>query len=147
MKWLTQYSKKDIPFTCAGDRYEWTWKEHIDKNGVLQLVHDKQKDLYAEIQSHADSVDLKILIARYENGDPSALNQRQAQYQDIMDLPKSLADCLNKVIETEQYFNAMPVDFRQHFNHSASQFAAQLGTEEYSAFVEKYKEEHNVGTE
>lgn len=138
--WKTQYNQKGIcPPTEPGSPFEWTWKEQYDKNGYCTVVHDRQFNMQEEIQSHAESVDLEILIARYESGDLDALNQKQPSFADIIDVPNSYADVMNMRAATKRYFYDLPIEVRSEFNQDFEQFAAQLGSEECNAIFEKYK--------
>lgn len=142
--WKTQYNVKgQCNPTESGSAYEWTWKEQYDEKGVLSVVHDKEVNKQEEIQSHAESVDLKVLIARYENGDMSALNQKQPSFADIIEMPNSYADVMNMRAQTKRYFYDLPIQVRAEFNHDFDQFAAQLGSSECDAIFEKYKKEAN----
>lgn len=143
MRWKNQYNVKSIPCpsTEPGSPYEWTWKEHYDEKGVLSIVHDKQKNVQEEIQSHAESVDLHVLIARYENGDLGALNQKEPTFADIIEVPNSYADVMNMRATTKRYFYDLPVEIRAQFNHDFDQFAAQLGTENCSNILNSYRKE------
>lgn len=143
--WKTQYNQKGVcNSTPSGTGTEWTWKEQFDDKGVLSIVHDKLRNVQEEIQSHAESVDLKVLIARYENGDMSALNQKQPSFADIIDVPNSYADVMNMRATTKRYFYDLPVNVRAEFNHDFDQFAAALGTDECNAIFDKYKKGETV---
>lgn len=146
MIWKTQYTAKadHDQSTNPGSPYEWTWKEEYDEKGVCTVVHDKQKNLQEEIQSHADSVNLEVLISRYENGDFTALNQKEPSFADIIEVPNSYADVMNMRAQTKRYFYDLPIEVRREFNFDFDQFAAQLGTEDCSNILAKYKKGETV---
>lgn len=129
MDFRTVYSKRPRYYSESGEQEYWTWKIIYDKSGRELLVHDQKKSMYSEIQSHADSVDIHVLIDRYERGDFDALNSGNAQFADIVDMPKSLAELYQRTKDTENYFNGLPKDVREKYNFSASEFLASFDKE------------------
>lgn len=121
-------------FSNSGDRFKKTYSLRVDEDGVLGLVETGKDDLYAEIQSHADSVDIDLLINRYINGDASALSNRFGSYGDFTDIPNNYAAVLNTLMKAEEYFNSLNPGVRSNFNNSFSQFIASLGSD---AFLQK----------
>lgn len=102
-----------------------------DDHGRVVLEPSGQTDMYAFIQSHADSVDINILLQRYKNGEIDVLNKVQSYYADITDLPKTFADVLNTVKAGEDAFAALPVETRALFNHSMSEWLATMGSKDW----------------
>lgn len=143
MLWKTQFNQIGMvcPPTEPGSAYEWTWKEEYDEKGAMSVVPDKLVNKQEEIQSFAESVDLKVLIARYENGDLGALNQREPSFADIIDVPNSYADVMNMRAETKRYFYQLPIEMRARFNHDFEQFAAQLGSEDCNKIFAEFRKE------
>lgn len=82
--------------------------------------------LYSFIQSHADSVDIHVLLARYKNGEVDALSRVQGAYGDFTDMPTTYAELLNRVNEGKAFFESLPVDIRAKFDHNFAQFMAGM---------------------
>lgn len=127
----TQYHRKRVR-AKHGDRLKQLYRPQLDENGHLELVVDGTDDLYAYIQSHRDSVDLHVILQRYQAGDVTALDRAQANFADITEFPKTYAEMLNSVIAGEQYFNALPVETRAKFGHSFSNWMATMDTPEFA---------------
>lgn len=127
----TQYHRKRVR-AKHGDRLKQLYRPQLDENGHLELVDDGTDDLYAYIQSHRDSVDLHVILQRYQAGDVTALDRAQANFADITEFPKTYAEMLNSVIAGEQYFNALPVETRAKFGHSFSNWMATMDTPEFA---------------
>lgn len=122
----TQYDFPFQYFSPAGSRTKVLYGPIFDSNGRMSLKETGVHDLYAEIQSHADSVDIHVLLRRFAQGDPGALARVQGAYGDFTQVPKTFAEALNTLIAAEQYFNGLPVDVRAQFGHDFHQFIASM---------------------
>lgn len=122
----TQYSKHDRVFQPAGLPSKTTYAPFFDEGGVWHLEETGQEDLYGYIQSHAQSVDIHVLLKQYQLGDLQALERVQGTYGDFTSAPKTMAEALNVMIAAEQYFLALPKDVRAQFNHNFNEFVASM---------------------
>ena len=76
MMFRTQYDRQRV--TCEpGSRIHKTYGGHYDEKGRVVLEETGEINLYDEIQSHAESVDIHVLMKRYANGDAEALSKQQ----------------------------------------------------------------------
>lgn len=126
------YKPRERVHCCAGDPEKIIYSPFYDDQGRLELESTGVINLYDEIQSHADSVDIHVLLARYANGDPDALNKVQGVFGDFTEMPHTYAELLNNVIHGENAFMALPVEIRAKFNHSFTEFMAGVGTPEWN---------------
>lgn len=146
----TQFTKKLRFRTNSGSRKMPTYKMKVDENGVRTLRKVGEKDIYAEIQSYKDSTDINYILARFARGDVSALSKIQGIYGDFTDVPTSLAELSQRIIDAENIFYQLPLEKRAEFNHSANEFFAQFGSEKFNAIfdIKPMKEEFQpTGTE
>lgn len=126
----TQYMRKDKRITSeVGSRMKPTYKMHVDENGKRELKQSGEYNLYAEIQSHKDSCSIDYILSRFVNGDESALSRVQGVYGDFTEMPKTLSELSQRVIDAENLFNNLPLDIREQYNFSPSEFFAQLDSE------------------
>lgn len=132
MKFKTQYDDHARLYHEPGDRVKTLYGPVYDENGVLSLKITGKHDLYSEIQSHAESVDIHVLLQRYQNGDPGALSRIQGAYGDFTQMPSTFAEALNTMIAAEQYFMGLPVETRAEFGHSFQQFIASMDAPDFS---------------
>ncbi|QXN75128.1 internal scaffolding protein [Microvirus mar29] len=102
------------------------YTSRIADDGSVELVPSGKEDIYAAIQSHKDSCDIHVLLARYANGDDTALSRVQGVYGDFTEMPKTYADLLNVVIRGEELFNSLPVETRAQFDHSLEKFIVSM---------------------
>jgi hypothetical protein len=98
---------------------------------VVDLEVVGEKDIYAEIQSHADSVDIKTIMKRYELGDESVLHKKQGQFIDLSDMPTNFVDIMQTVITAENNFNSLPLEVRKAYNFSPAEYIADIGSEKW----------------
>lgn len=132
-KFKTQYDDHARVHVDPGDPVKTLYGPIFDKNGVMSLQEIGKHDLYGEIQSHADSVDINVLLARYAQGDVGALARVQGAYGDFTQMPSTFAEALNTMIAAEQYFMGLPVDVRAQFGHDFHQFIASMDTPEWTS--------------
>lgn len=89
-------------------------------------------NLYSEIQSHKESVDINCILERFERGDMNVLNRRTGIYLDVTDMPKSYAEMYQRIMDAEAHFKALPLDVREKFHHSPQEFFAAIGTDKWT---------------
>lgn len=122
------------------DQYEYD----VDKKGVKRLVKiDKQKDVYSAIQADYDSTDINLIMKRFALGDLSAIDVKSGFYADVTKMPKNMAELFDKAEECRQFFDTLPVEFKQLFNNSYTEFFSQLNSDEKSVIdiVDKYNDQ------
>lgn len=120
-------------FTCAcGSPDETSFKLKIDTDGSRSLVADGKVNMYAKIQSFAQECDINYLLTRFANGDTSSLSKVQGIYGDFTNVPTSIQQLQQRVVDAEKLFYQLPLDVREKFNHSPSMFYAQIGTDSFN---------------
>lgn len=135
MKFDTQFSRLGVSGTktTPGSGMKDTYKMHVDADGKRELKKSGEYNLYADIQSYKDSVSIDYILSRFVNGDETALSRVQGIYGDFTQMPKTLAELSQRVIDAENLFNSLPLDIRAQYNHSASEFFAQLDSDKTKA--------------
>lgn len=134
MNFRNQYDNRgDCDCTCHG-RME---KPIYIANEDGLPVESGTVNLYDEIQSHRESVELSTLLQRYAQGDISALNQIEGVYADVVDMPSTYAELFNRVRDAENSFNALPDDVRALFDNSPVSFWQSIGTPEFATKIGK----------
>ena len=117
--------------SCSGDREIDVFTPTVRKDGVVQLDVTSKKDIYPDIQSHKDSVDIHVLLTRYANGDLSALENAQGFYGDITDVPRTYAEVFQRLKDGEAAFYQLPVEIREKFGHSFERWLSTSGTDDW----------------
>lgn len=131
MQFRTQYDNHDRVYVHPGDPEKLTYTPQIDEHGHMELVVSGKENVYDYIQSHADSVDIHVILARFQRGDVSALSRVQGFYGDFMNVPKSYAELLNSVIRGEEYFMSLPVSVREKFGHNFNSWLVTAGSPDW----------------
>jgi len=126
LRFATQYRERTRFPSNGGQRERILYQPKFDENGVMDLVESGKEDLYDFIQSHAEAVDIHVILARFQNGDVDALSRVQGAYGDFTNMPTTYADLLNRVNEGQSFFNSLPVDIRAKFNHNFAEFMAGM---------------------
>lgn len=137
-KFRTQFEVYEQPvriYQEPGDRVKTVYSPFYDDFGVMQLRPTGKHDLYAEIQSHAESVDIHVLMERYQQGDAGVLARVQGAYGDFTQLPSTFAEALNLMTAAEQYFLGLPVETRALFGHDFRQFIASMDQPDWTKKV------------
>nr|QJB19422.1 MAG: internal scaffolding protein [Microvirus sp.] len=136
-----RYERPETAYTEHGDRMAPVYALKADKNGVIDLVQTGEKDLYQEIQSHADSVDIRTIMQRYEQGDSTVLSRTNGQYVDITEMPTNFAEMIQKVIVAENHFTELPKEIRELYNYSVTEYIADIGSERWLGLFTDKKED------
>lgn len=112
----------------------------LDDDGVPHLEVIGKHDLYSEIQSHKDSVDIHLIVQRFKNGDLSALNRRVGQFVDVTDFPANYAEMLQSVIDARRFFESLPEDKQRKFGDFDT-FLSSFGT---SSWIDVFKTDEQI---
>lgn len=143
LKFRTKYQREET-FTPVGDPVYPQYVGRYDQDGVLVLDKVGESNIYNEIQSHADSVDLDTIIRRYESGEIDVLSRAQGAYVDVTQAPKTYADMLNLMRYAEEVFDQLPLEVRQQYDNSFEQFFAQDGMSQLLQKAEPVADQEDV---
>lgn len=128
----TALSGQERYITCSGSPEKILYEGKFLKNGTFDLVKKGVDSLYDYIQSFKDSVDIHVIIKKYMNGDLSALNKVEGQYADISDIPDNFIDIYNSILHAEATFNNLPVEIREKFGNSFTQFGSSIDSPDFA---------------
>lgn len=103
----------------------------VEKDGTISLKENGWYDTDEMIESHRAGTELSTLIARYQNGDLSALNQVNGFYADVCDAPKNLAEAMQYVLNAQGIFDALPVDKKKLYGSDWRKWLADLGSDDW----------------
>lgn len=130
MSWPTQYDR-DRFRSCVGRRSKPVYASSYDDAGRLVLKKTGEEDFYDYIQSHAESVDINVIQAKIAAGDASVLTRRQGVFADFTEMPSTYAEMLNMVHQAEAAFDSLPLETRQAFDMSMSNWLASYGSKDW----------------
>lgn len=134
-RFRTQFDPSPQIFAEPGSPVKTLYGPIFDDRGIMHLTEVGLHNLYAEIQSHAESVDIHVLIQRYQSGDVEALSRVQGAYGDFTQMPTTFAEALNTMIAAEQYFLSLPPDVRARYGHDFNQFIASMDSPTFASDI------------
>lgn len=120
----TQFDARDRIKSHPGNPIKQLYAGSYNERGQVELKEDGTEDLYAFIQSFAESTDIHSILKRYQNGEVDVLEKVQGFYGDITEMPHTYAEALQRIADSEKVFMSLPVDVRAKFGHSFSEFLA-----------------------
>lgn len=135
---MSFYSATNRPSTISYPKSEKiipTFGLKINKDGKKELHQIGTTNLYEKIQASKDQTLIYNVLERYNNGELDLLSRSQGMYGDFTDLPTSLAEAQQKLIDAENIFNSLPLDIRKQFNHSVSEFLASFSNGNFEKLV------------
>lgn len=137
----TMYDRDELSKICScpgsGVREEYQLRINKDKEETLELVG--KSSLYDYIQSHADSVDIHKILERCAMiDDYSILNRMPAQFMDVTEMPKTLAEAYSMVQDAKSMFDRMPTSVKESYNNNFVEFLSGLGSEKFYKVVGEY---------
>ena len=122
-------SKKIVP----------TYGLQINKEtGKEELVETGKTNIYDMIQASKEETLVYNILKRFESGDIEALTKTKGVYGDFTNMPRTLAEAQQLLIDTENYFNALPIDIKKEFNNSPKEYLASLNNGKFEAVMGKY---------
>lgn len=136
----TQYSKHPRYYCAEGSHFGDRYVLEYNDKGEEVLINYHDDPVYDDIQSHAESTDLRTLIARYQTGDINALgNMKQnGMLCDTTQYPKTLPEFLKLKQKAENFFSSLPVEEREKYNHDPIQFLNEYGKEIFDHTVKQF---------
>lgn len=124
----TFYSDRKKVYTDSGSRTKPQYSARYDEAGLLVLDEVGTVDVYADIQSYLDTVEIHTLMRRYQNGETDVFSKIQGFYADVSDLPKSNVEFLNRVLESQEFFASLPPDVKELYGNDYARFIADFDT-------------------
>ena len=125
----------------TGSKMAPTYEIEIDKQGHKSLIKTGETNIYEKIQQDLESCKIENILAKAEMGDLSGINAREAQYADITEAPKTLAEAQSSIIRLKNVFAGLTPEQRASFDNSPEKFIAQFGSEEFNKKMGWIKDE------
>lgn len=123
-RFKTQYDARDRIQSNPGNPLKQLYTGAYNERGQVELKEDGTENIYDFIQSFAESTDIHAILRRFENGEVDVLEKVQGFYGDVTEMPKTYAEALQRISDSEKVFMSLPVEVRAKFGHSFSEFLA-----------------------
>lgn len=134
------YSRFDRPSTIespTGNGERSIFEERII-DGERNLVVTGKEDFKAFIEASKEDTLIDNIIRRFQNGDVTVLQRKQGFYGDVTNMPSSLAQAQNMLIQLEANFNSLPLEDRELFGNSFDRYVSEVSKMSASDFIEKF---------
>lgn len=119
-------------FTNPGSPIRDLYSAKVEKDGSVKLTKVGEENIQEKIDAAKDSTDIATIVAYYnQTGDESVLKRYVPVYGDFSKLPTTLAEFLQLRIDSENFFNSLPVEVRKEFDNDSNKFFAQAGEKEW----------------
>lgn len=138
---------KDDFFTPAGEQFKTQLVCVQTPDGNFDLVPGETIDLQEEIDSHAESCSIELILAKCAAGDTSGLSKVQGSFVDCTAMPKTYRDILDIVIRGRAEFDNLPLEVRQRFDSNFMNWFEAAGTEEWLKKMDFVQDKSVPGTE
>lgn len=118
--------------TNPGSPIRTVYSAKVEKDGSVILSPAGVENTDDLIQAAKASTDIETIISYYnQTGDESVLRKYAPKYGDFTQLPKSLAEFLQLRIDSQNFFDALPVDVKKQFDNDSNKFFAQAGEKDW----------------
>lgn len=129
---LTNHRELPKENTSAGDKLRRTFRWKFDEKGNKVLIPDEEIDQNAEIQSYLEETKIENIIRR-ATFDPAIAERlcsrlTDAEAIDYTDMPSTLAEAQNLMIEVEQTWNKLPREIKAKYDNDVHKFTHDFGT-------------------
>lgn len=125
-----KYFENDIFSECGSDTVI-EYSPIVKEDGTIELMESGKTNIQEYINSFEEECNLQNIIARYTNGDLTALNKFSGTYGDFTEFPKTYAEVLQLQIDSRNLFNSLPIEIKEKFDNDENKFFVQSGSKEW----------------
>lgn len=119
--------------TPSGSPEATTYKMCLNREtGHKTLIPDGKTNLYARIQEAAESCDINRIVARALEGDTEALNRVAGTYMDCTNMPSTLADMHQIIMDAHNEFDSLPLEIRERFGQDVNAYINEYGSRSWA---------------
>lgn len=133
--------------TCAGSRVKTVYSSKVLPTGEIALTPSGKEDIQDYINSFRETTDMSYILHQLALGNTAVLNQKQMMYGDFTDVPESLAEAQQMLIDGEVAFYKLPLDVRQQFDNNFRNWLFTSGQPEWIKKMEKLITTEEVNAE
>ena len=141
MKFRNQFDNEDLTqyINISGTKEIEDYEVRLNSNGIKQLIRKQtKKNIYDRIQAAKDECDIYEILRRSDPNMRESLENRiikanlidTGEVYDLTDMPTSLVQARQMLIDADNKFKTLPLEVRKEFNNNANEFlaAANNGT-------------------
>lgn len=110
----TEFTEK----TPHGNREEKLFGLKKNEKGENEFYIKGITNVYEKIQAFKDECMIENILKRcIDTGDMSILNQREATYEDISNLPTSIIEAKRRIFEAEMIYEHLPEEEKEKYKN------------------------------
>ncbi|MDD6223558.1 MAG: hypothetical protein PUB18_00970 [bacterium] len=114
MKYYTEHTKPENEPNNAGSGIREIYKYvKNEKTGELEYKKTGSENVYEKIQASLEETKISNIIERALGGDITAINNGNAQYGDISELPRDINSASEMAKNTNKLATSLPEEIRQ----------------------------------
>lgn len=113
--------------TSSGSDIHILYSGKLMPNGEIKLSECGKESISDKIQAQVPFTDINYIINRLTMGDTSVLRDG-AMYGDFTEVPKSLAEALEVIINGQKKFDELPVEIKNKFDNNYYAWIQQAGS-------------------
>ena len=128
-------------FSNPGKETTLKYKEITNEKGDKEFVKDGEDNIYEMIQEAAPDCIIENLLKKYDAGDKSAIEAREAlEGIDMTKMPKNIFELKRMEEEAKLNFEKLPMEVRNEYGNNAYKFMTELSTQKgVDKFKKKFK--------
>lgn len=121
------FSKRDRRQYSLGDGTAPLFCERLTEEGELILEQKGRENIVDIVKASFEASKVYSILDRFQvTGDQSALQQVESFYADVVNVPKTLADAHNAMVNMRNQFDSLPGYVKSSFDNSSDKFAASV---------------------
>lgn len=131
----SNHNEKPKESTEPGRKVRLTFRWRFDEHGNKYLEKDEEINRDAEIQSYLEETKIENIIQR-ASFDPSIVlggTLTEAQAVDYTDMPTTLAEAQNLMIDVKNAWSKLPREIKQKFDNDVDKFIHGYGSMEWAS--------------
>lgn len=113
--------------TSPGSDEHILYSSKILPSGEIRLTESGKESISKKINAQKKFTDISYIVSRLQMGDTSVIRDG-AIYGDFTQVPKSLAESLQIIMDGQAKFDELPLDIRNKFDNNYYQWIMQSGS-------------------
>lgn len=121
------FSKRDRRQFSLGDGTAPLFCERLTEEGELVLEQKGRENIVDIVKASFEASKVYSILDRFKvTGDQSALQKVESFYADVVNVPKTLADAHNAMVNIRSQFDTLPAYVKSSFDNSSDKFASSV---------------------
>lgn len=101
--------------TPCGDQYKILYESKVEKDGTITLKESGKEDIQQSINSWSEHCDMNFILRQMAQG--MFPYRTDAMYGDFTQMPETMAEAMQLMIDAESAFYNLPLETRNKFDN------------------------------